>query len=611
MKLTTTLLLLLLVGGLSAYVAFYERKTPDTKHNVQVQINPFAFTSDDPDLIRISSKEQKIEMRRRDGLWQVEAPFQDRANQTDIDLLLNQLSQVTWFESFKRQDLNGADWKRSGLNESSAINVSIGKNGKTLAEAKFGNPGVIEGAVYASDKEKGEEVLHLTKSDVATLLHKPSEGWRDPKLLCLKASNVRSFAMAAGSGEMQFTREPGQPIWFLDKPMRTRASDERVNAILAAFLNLEAKFLPVAQAPSTTNSTAPAMTVTLTSDKSTKPLEVTMLPGATAADALATVSDRPGIFSVPPKITQIWLLQPNSMRDQRLAHIDTPNVSALRISSLSYGQVVLDKKGDSWTLTRHGVQEPGNGERIQQFFDSMNSATIREFSTDAPANLADFGLDRPFITVAWTQGGKTSTLHFGQGEVEVAGSPGIVSAATYAKYEDQPSVYRIAPLLLANVPADSIKWRGMSVLNLSIFSVHRIVIAEGAKPPMTLSYNPEVAKWDAEIAGKDVTAQLITSTANTLLNKLCSLQASDWSSDRSAAYAALRQPSLTVQLVVTPPGHSDGAAKPITLNFAPTAPNMDTAVYHGRVNDDADTFLISRDLYHDLVAPVVTAEQQQ
>lgn len=296
------------------------------------------------------------------------------------------------------------------------------------------------------------------------------------------------------------------------------------------------------------------------------------------------------------------------MRDQRLAHIDPPSVTALRITSVSRGQIVLDKKGEAWMITRLGSQEPANAERIQQFFDSMNSATIREFSADAPTNLADFGLDHPLLTVEWTQGGKTSTLLFGQGEVEVAGSPGVVSSATYGKYTDQPSIYRIAPLLLANIPPDSIKWRGLSVLNLSIFSVHRIIVAEGPKPPMTLNYEPQVAQWSAEIAGKDVTPQLVSPAANGLLNKLCNLQAIDWSSDRTAAYAALRQPTLTIQLVVTPPGHSEGAAKPITINFAPTTPNLDTAVYHGRVNEDPDTFLISRDLYHELTAAVVRQE---
>jgi hypothetical protein len=43
----------------------------------------------------------------------------------------------------------------------------------------------------------------------------------------------------------------------------------------------------------------------------------------------------------------------------------------------------------------------------------------------------------------------------------------------------------------------------------------------------------------------------------------------------------------------------------VTLTFAPLQPGMDTGIYHGRKDQDPDTFFISRDIYRELTAPVV------
>ena len=597
MRLLTTLALLLVVGGLGAFIFYHERLLPNSKQELVALRKPLAFDVSRADAIEITGKDLSVRLQRESNRWQVTAPVADRANQQLIKQLLAQLSETAWLETLQRADLKNDDWKRAGLDENTAVEVSVRAQKQTLAECKFGAASALEGTVYASTNLRHESTLiHVTNGAVAALLRRPADDWRDPKLLDLAPEGIKRFTLSAGSGVLEFARDANQP-WRLVKPLQTRAADERVNGVLAALLHLEVKPQAPSHAPvMSENGTVPAMKISLEIAGMEKPVEITLQPQTSAdAEPAVTVSDRAGFFSVPKKIADIWKLPLNVLRDQRLARLPKDLVDAVNIRSTSFPEVVLRKRGEGWFLKRRGADEPANNERVQKLIEGLNGVQVDEFSADAPTALAPFGLDQPFLQVEWQVAGKTHLLQFGQAE----------KTGVFAKYADEPFVYRLATNVFAVIPPDSVKWRGLAVLDLSIFSVHRIVISEGAKPSTMLDYDPNLASWRAEIAGKDVTPMLVRERADALLNRVSKLPAADWLSEHSEAYQALKNPTLSVQIHVADPRDADAEAKPLTIHFAPTAAGKDTAFYHGRVNNDPDTFLISREVYHQLIAPVV------
>lgn len=381
------------------------------------------------------------------------------------------------------------------------------------------------------------------------------------------------------------------------KPLETRASDERVSAVLAALLNLQVRPTRTAAPVATASDTAlPVMKVVFSGPTLVKPLELTLHPSSDpAAEVQVETSDREGVFLAKPKVNDFWKLQPNHLRDQHLVRIPVEALTALRIRSSTYAEVVLDKQGDTWMLSRFGKQEPANQERVKRVLDGLNAAQVRDFVSDAAADLKPFGLHQPFLTIEWQAAGATAALQFGQA------ADGTVTA----RRTDEPFIYRVNSSILGAIPPDSVRWRGTKIVNSSIFAVRRIIIAEGDRPSITLNHDPDDASFTANTAGRDITAQLDKARANRLLQMLVNFEAVDWSSDRSLALVALRNPTLTVQLLLSDPGNPNATVKPITLSFAPTQPGMDTALYHGRLDMEPDTFLINRDLYHELVAPLV------
>ena len=250
-------------------------------------------------------------------------------------------------------------------------------------------------------------------------------------------------------------------------------------------------------------------------------------------------------------------------------------------------------------LTRFGKTEPANPERVLSLINEMNAALVREFSADVANNLDPYGLQQPFLEVEWRVKEKSTLLKFGQGK----------DNGVFCQYDHEPFIYRINPLLLGALPTDSLKWAALNILSVSTLTVKRIILTEGATPPVNLLYDAELATWSGELAGKDITAQIDRNKANSLLNRLSNFSAETWVSDRTAGYEALKNPSLTIQILATDPLRPDAAPRPRLLSFAPTTPGRLTTSFYGRLDDNPDIFLISRDTYRELVMPVMKQAQ--
>lgn len=344
----------------------------------------------------------------------------------------------------------------------------------------------------------------------------------------------------------------------------------------------------------------PDMNVTIECADLARPINLTLKLNASPAGDVQVLSDqRDGVFLTKARAAEFWRLQPNDLRDQNMVHIPKNQVTALRIRSQTQAEVVLDKKGETWMLTRFGKTEPANAARVTRLIDTLNATPVHEFLSDTANNLEAWGLAQPLLSIEWRVGNAASTLDIGQ-------SP---KSIVTAHVRGEPFVYRPKTFhegvdMFSAIPPDSLRWRGTKVVNVSVLSVRRIVVAEGDKPALTLLHNPD-ATWQASIAGRDVTSLLDPAKANQLLQTLADFQATDWSSDRAGALAALEHPSLVVQLLVADRLDPNAEPKPTTLHFAPLQPGMDTALYHGRKDSEPDTFLISREAYRALTAPVV------
>src|SRR5437868_13128310 len=88
MRPRTTIVLLLLVVAVGAYIRFYESKRPNTEEASRRAQNVINFDRDKIEGIIIQNGDERIELKRIDKKWRLESPVKDLADGSVVESLL-------------------------------------------------------------------------------------------------------------------------------------------------------------------------------------------------------------------------------------------------------------------------------------------------------------------------------------------------------------------------------------------------------------------------------------------------------------------------------------------------------------------------------------------
>ncbi|MCB1279129.1 DUF4340 domain-containing protein [Prosthecobacter sp.] len=595
MSARTTLFLFLLVAALGGIILGIERYFPSAQELREIKRGPARFEKQSVTRVAVLTADNSPLSLVRDGTaWRIEEPFTDLADPQKVAALILTLDGVEWIERIHREEFDAGEWQKTGLDKP-RFKVRLFAADTVVHECWFGAPAVVENSVYIGipDSKTNEIAYYLAKSEAPAVLQIPAASWRDPKLLRLPAEVITSITLSQASGQIVVTRENEHTPWQLEKPLKTRGSKERITELLSIILNIEiteARDAPASANGTTTTTEVPAdeIKITIESKPRNATYEFTLKKPADEKQAVTTASTdyRKPVFTVAAKnLLNLWV-KPNSLRDHLLAQIDGERIEFITITSQTHPEVSLRNEGGSWYLLRHGKWDPANGERVARCLNALNTHEILQFTADTAADLVPYGLDAPFETVTWTPyREKPVKLMFGHNPE---------NTQFFAKYENEPFIYRIDASLLPSLPTDGIKWKGLGALRFTTFALRRITMALGANAPVVLSYNPVTAQWKATRGGRDVSDEIDRVKADQLAGNLSRFTVQDWAADRSDALQALKTPYLTIQIVLGEPGRSDGPVHEVEILLSPTQPNSDTAFYFGQIKDDPDIFYMTR-----------------
>lgn len=598
MSTRTTIFLFVAVMTLGALILGIERYFPSAVQLREMKRGPSRVERDKVTLIEIADTAGAVFKLQKATLgWELAQGQPDLADPEKVNALLQAIDGIEWVERVHREEFDAGEWAKTGLDKPRhKVRLMVGAS--VVSECWFGAAGVMDGGFYigmrsAQEPDVGGMAWYLARTTAPAILATPQASWRDPKLLRVPTERIVRVTLTRADGQIELFRENEHMPWVLLRPLKTRAGKDRVNEILSALLNIEvldAREVAASKNGPATSATTVSEEVKVRVDTSTKGETFEMVikkpAGEKEASTTATVGHRKAVFTVSSKnLFRLWG-EPNRLRDHLLAQINADVVRTISISSLSFPEVKLRNNQGTWFLERHGKWEGANGERLARMIEALNTHEIVEYSADTAADLAVFGLDKPFQTITWTYPQfRPIKLHFGSNAD---------STKFYVKYEDEPFVYRIEASLLPSLPPDSLKWKGLGALRFSTFALRRITLSVGANPPLVLNYKSSAASWTGTRAGKDISADIDRIKADRMAGMLSKLTVQDWSASRSEALLALKTPYLRIQLVLGEPGKDDGPVRQVNLALAPTQPNADTAFFYGQVEGDADVFYISR-----------------
>src|SRR6202171_4450638 len=206
MKLKTTLLLLAVVVALGVYIK-YESKGPNTAEARRQAQNVVNFDREKLDGIVIQNGDDKIELRRQDRKWRIEAPFKDQADSGAIENFLADLDAWQKYDTIPAKEIakDKSRLDEFGLSKAKLRLKLLGKN--MPPEIVFGSDAAFEGKMYVRFEDTND--VFLAGQSVRNDISKKPEEFRDKKLTDLATAQVMRALLKTAAGGKEVEKKEG------------------------------------------------------------------------------------------------------------------------------------------------------------------------------------------------------------------------------------------------------------------------------------------------------------------------------------------------------------------------------------------------------------------
>lgn len=556
MKTKTTLLLLAVVVALGVYIKFYESKRPNTaeaRRQAQMVVN---FERENLEGIVIQNGDDKIELKRLEGKWRIEAPFKDQADSGAIESLLANL------EDWQKQDTIPADeiekdksrLDEFGLSKAKLRLKLLGK--EAPPEVIFGNDAALEGKMYVRLATTND--VFIAPQSVRNDIAKKPEDFRDKKLTDLTTAQVTRALLKTAAGEIELEKKADS--WEIVKPLRARGDDQKINDLLAQVTTARIEQF-VAEDRGDLQPyglTEPRGSITLFSanDKSAdrtdssrgeqgQMLQIGGVPEKAKEQIYVRFAARNAVYTLPKKIEEILGLKPSDLRDRRLVRLDLNVLDRITVDGAGKGKTVLARKDETWTIASRDNQ-PANAAEVKRLLDLLQAEQVTQFVEDVASDLPKYGLDKPQLQLTFSSFASENTAETTAGEHPFAtiAFGKTDGANVYARLGDEPFIVAVRSGLLDNIFADPLQWQELAIFRFKPEDVQSVTVVTDRESALVRNANKEWAWAKGDEPINQVNVQ-------SLLNTLTALRAVRWAGANVRA-DAFDKPQVTITFTASP-----------------------------------------------------------
>jgi Domain of unknown function (DUF4340) len=332
MKTKTTLLLLIVAIAVGLWIKFYESKAPNTEEAKRLAGNVVNFERDGLEGIVIQNGDDRIELRKQDQKWRLEAPFKDQADRGAVENLIADLDGWQKFDAIPASEIekNKGLLDEYGLSKGKLKLKLLGKDAPP--EITFGNDAALQGKMYVRVGDGGDVVIaaQSIRNDIA----KKPEDFRDKKLTDLTTAQVVRALVKTPAGEMELEKKADH--WEIVKPLRARSDDQKINDLLAQITTAQIQqFVAEDRGDLRPYGLAePRGSITLfqIDDKTGQTLQIGGVPEKEKEQVYVRFTARNAVYTLPKKIEELLALKPADLRDRHLVRIDTNILDRITIA---------------------------------------------------------------------------------------------------------------------------------------------------------------------------------------------------------------------------------------------------------------------------------------
>jgi hypothetical protein len=577
---------------------------------------------------------------RKFGVWEMHAPFTDRADFKSLQTLVFAAASMRIEASLAEDE---ASPEKLGFNAGSYTIEIIGGDGHRLANYQVGRRSVwhhldleneqvhqslfIKPLDRNSKEELADKHIYVCSGvNVRSILDQGFVALRDRHPFLFSKPHLSDIEIRRNGDLVHLSRESLTSLWKITKPLELRTNPHAVGRLMDQLYDLEATKVSNPEAVTETPSESTSEWLTLTireftpaGERSEGSATLTVAPPASpeALSTLATINNRTGraVFEMPlttaegrTSLNQLPLAV-NELRARTLLGRDFRSCEAFEIhaSHLNfplYFKRNIDPRTEKyrWLYAREDQLQPANELMVKKLRTVLEIEEVTGFSSDAaaPADLSKFGLHAPT---------KRVLLRFGKDdEIEIlfghitqeppkTASGTIKADKFYAMQAGSNSVVEIDAGTYTGITSSIHEWRDSLLWSMSIVDLEGMTIRRAKKQALTLTYDDLVEEWTARREGEDITSLLNIGKARTFIDFLEGLRVDRWlGPDHSAASLALQTPVYTLDIrsrLVNDLGDEIGA-ETRTLTVARVSVSANNQYYYGHLSGDPDYFLLDR-----------------
>ena len=211
--LTSTLVLVVVLAGLGAYIYFVDSKRPAASADGSSATKEKVFTveADKINELRITYQGESSLLRKADGGWKMIEPAQIDADPPEAIGVATALTNV---EIVRVVDENATNLEQFGL-ANPQITVAFKADGGAAGTLKLGNKNATQGEIYAVKND--EKRVFLVSSFQETSFNRKPFDLRDKKILKFDRDKADSLVLAKGASSIELSRSGSE--WKVVKPV--------------------------------------------------------------------------------------------------------------------------------------------------------------------------------------------------------------------------------------------------------------------------------------------------------------------------------------------------------------------------------------------------------
>lgn len=318
--LTSTVLLVLVLAGLGAYIYFIDSERPAA--GVETKDKVFDVDADQIEEITVTTDGETTVLRKSDGAWKITSPVAVDADDTAASGLATALAGLEVNRVVEGAPADLAEYGLADPHIRLAFKAANGAGGEVL----LGDKNATQSDLFAM--KPGENRVFLVQAWQETSLARKTFDLRDKRVLHFDRDKVDTVTLAApGAPGVTLSRSGND--WAVSEPIRARGDYSAIEGLLTRLASASMTRLVDPNGPETFGLDPPRAVITVGSGSSRASLE---LGAATDGAVYARDPARQLIFTVDSTLADDATKPVDAYRDKDVFEFRPFDVLRLRIS---------------------------------------------------------------------------------------------------------------------------------------------------------------------------------------------------------------------------------------------------------------------------------------